>query len=240
VGTGFTRQDVNVKDETVTLGDMRWQYKDDVDLYGIAFAKEIAGISVGMDLVYRKNAPLPPELGSALFRYAGEADPAAAFAAGDSSNYGGAIGETWHVVINGLGLLNDNGFWEGGSWILEATFSGLDDCTDNCDFLSSNVHDNRVSTHIGGVFSPTWFQVFPGIDLSVPIAFGYGVDGDSAPIGFGGFEETGSASVGLRFDINQKIEAVARYNAFFGPATNGIGALLKDRDNVSFTVKATF
>lgn len=221
---------------TAELGRAKWLYKDDIDLWGVALAKDIAGISVGMDIVNRRNAPLPPELALALGRYSS----AEAYAAADSSNYGGAYGDTWHVVINGLGVLQDNGFWEGGTWILETSFSMLDECNANCAFADQRLIEGRIVSGVGGVFRPTWFQVWPGTDMTVPIAVSYTIDGEKAPIAFGGDEEGGNASIGVEFDIDQRYLVSARYNAFFGPATAGIGGLLKDRDNVSITAKVTF
>jgi hypothetical protein len=258
VGTAITRGLTNTApgdfydDGALAVGNLKWLYKDDIELWGVSFAKEIAGISFGLDILTRRDAPLPPELGRVLFRYA---DPEAgaipglglpigdaeAYAAADTgSNYGGPVGDTWHLVLNGLGLLNDNGIWQGGSWLAELTLSALDDCTENCFFLSQPVQEGRINSHIGLVFRPTWFQVFPGVDVSAPVAVGYGIDGDQAPIAFGGNEESGSASIGVDFDIQQKYSFVARYNTFFGPVNNGLGGLLKDRDNVSFTFKTTF
>ena len=50
----------------------------------------------------------------------------------------------------------------------------------------------------------------------------------------------GSASVGAEFLVDQKWTLTARYNARFGPVNAGLGGLLKDRDNVSLTVKRTW
>lgn len=233
---GPAQFEIDAEKGTAVIGDAKWLYKDDIDLWGIALAKDIAGVSVGMDIVNRRDAPLPPELARALGRYT----TAEAFDAADSGNYGGAYGDTWHVVVNGLGLLNDNGFWEGGSWILEASFSMLDDCKANCFYADERLIEGRIVSGIGGVFRPTWYQVWPGTDMTVPIALSYTIDGEKAPIAFGGDEEGGNASIGVEFDINQRWLLSARYNAFFGPATAGIGGLLKDRDNVSITAKMTF
>jgi hypothetical protein len=248
-----TPPDIDPETGTIGVGRAKWLYKDDVDLYAITFAKEIAGISVGMDIVTRRNAPLPPELGVALVTGAftnipEQLQPLLApagivntdFDGADSSNYTRTVGDTWHLVINGLGLLSDNGFWEGGNYIVEATFSMLEDCSENCEYLDHRIKEDRVVSNIGIVFKPTWFQVWPGTDLSVPFTLSYTIDGEKAPIGFGGDEENGNASLGLEFDINQTWLATLKYNNFFGPVAAGLGGLLKDRDNVSFTVKRTF
>ncbi len=238
---------------TIVYGTARWLYKDDNDLYAVSLAKEIAGISVGMDVVYRPDTPVAPDLGATLQRLYNTPAPFVDLVEGalglevidgdyfsyDSDNYLGALGDVWSVVINGIGLLSDNGIWEGGSYLFEGTFTMLDDCTENCQLLNANVKENRVVTSVGAIFKPTWFQVFPGTDLAVPMSVNYTIHG-SSPLSFGGNEGGGTASIGLEFDYEQTWKLSAKYNVFYGPVTAGIGGLLKDRDNVALTVKRTF
>lgn len=80
----------------------------------------------------------------------------------------------------------------------------------------------------------------PGWDLTLPMSVNYTIDGEKSPISFGGDEEGGSASVGVQLDIDQKWIVTGAYNARFGPVLAGVGGLLKDRDNISLTVKRTF
>ncbi len=155
------------------------------------------------------------------------------------ANTAAIVGDTWSVVINGLGLLSDNGIWQGGTYVVEATFTWLDDCTDNCQLLDAKVDEGEINTSLGIVFSPTWYQVFPGWDMSVPLSVSMQVDGEKSPFTFGGDKNRGNGSVGVVFNINETWNLSARYNMFFGPVTAGIGGLLKDRDNVSITLKRT-
>ena len=106
--------------------------------------------------------------------------------------------------------------------------------------IDDRINEDRVVTTLAGVFRPTWYQVWPGTDLTVPMSVSYTIDGEKSPFTFGGDEERGNASIGAEFLIDQKWTVTARYNAFFGPVNAGLGGLLKDRDNLSFTVKRTF
>jgi hypothetical protein len=45
--------DALLADNAVALGELKWVFKNDISVYGLSFAKEIAGISVGVDLVGR-------------------------------------------------------------------------------------------------------------------------------------------------------------------------------------------
>jgi hypothetical protein len=246
--------EVDLDAGTAIIGQARWLFKDDIDLWAISLAKEIGGVSVGADIVLRQDTGLAPDLVSSFNRFYGAPEPFVPLIEGalglghipgdylsyDSSNYLGPVGDVWSVVINGVGLLKSGRFWDGGSYILEATFQMLDDCTENCELLDFRVYEDRVVSTVAAVFRPTWYQVAPGWDLTLPISISYTIDGEKSPFTFGGDEERGSGSIGLELSIDQKWTIDARYNAYFGPVYAGIGGLLKDRDNISITAKRTF
>jgi hypothetical protein len=221
------------------FGEWGWVYKKDIETFGISLAKEMFDISFGMDIVYRKDGALNPDFTSSLTR---------AFAGGtpadyspDPDDYPGATGNFYGVVVNGLGFLNgDWGLWDGGSWIVEYTTSWLDKFKKNEQFADPDIHKGRVTTQIGVRFRPTWYQVFPGWDMTLPVAVNYAIDGENPPQGIILEEEVGNGSVGIEFNIDQVWIATAQYNMFFGPANPGTSGPLKDRDNVSLTVSRTF
>ncbi|MNE86271.1 hypothetical protein D3C80_1833540 [compost metagenome] len=97
-------------------------------------------------------------------------------------------------------------------------------------------------------FVPTWYQVFPGIDMTLPINFGMGLKGNS-PAALGAAEDSGSWSVGVEADVYSQYKIGLAYNDYFGEYTkNATGqiagangnALLNDRAWVSLTLKSTF
>jgi hypothetical protein len=255
VGGGYPAQGV---------GRFKWTYREDNDLFGISLGKEIAGISVGMDLVYRKDVAI--NFGTAALlnveNYATLGGPALVtnaqaaidagltalganlsvpfdFDAADESNYPGPTGDTWHIVINGLGFLNPNAWWDGGSYAAEVTFSALHKLGDNPHLVHPDIREDRVLSTVAFSFTPQWYQVLPSLDLKVPFTVSYGIDGQT-PISSGGNEGIGSGSIGLAFDYEQVWAADLKYNFYFGSQDNGPIGNLKDRDNVSFTVKRTF
>jgi hypothetical protein len=216
------------------LGHYGWVYKDDIDTFGISLSKQMFDISWGVDLVYRQNTGLNPDLVASLSALVvgSEVDP---------GNYPGATGDTMHIVVNGLGLLNaDWGLWDGGSYIVEATFSKLDDFGDFEEKANPFIHEDRWNYHIAAVFRPTWFQVFPGWDLTLPMSVSYQIDGEQSPSSAGGTEEVGNGSIGVQFLINEVWDLSAKYNVYYGPQANGTEAYIKDRDNISLTLKRTF
>jgi hypothetical protein len=217
------------------LGEAKWVFKNDIELFAIALAKEWAGISFGADIVYRKDTGLAPNFTPSLTQAGID------FKKADSGNYPGAVGDSWHVNLNALHFLNgDWGLWQGGTAIVEATFSMLDSCNENCQLMDVRVSEDRVISQIFGLFRPTWYQVRPGWDLTLPMSVSYTIDGEKSPISAGGDEEGGSGSIGAELLINQVWTVRAAYNIRFGPVLAGTGGLLKDRDNVSLTIKRTW
>ena len=217
----------------VLLGHYGWAFKDDIDTFGIALSKEMFDISWGMDLVYRRDTGLSPDLLASLAPVSGPVD--------GGNNYPGATGDTMHVVVNGVGFLNGEwGLWQGGSYVVEATFSKVDSFGDNEEKASVFIHEDRWNSHIAAVFRPTWYQVFPGWDLTVPMSVSYQIDGEQSPSSSGGTEEVGNGSIGVKFLVNEVWDLTAQYNVYFGPQGNGSEAFIKDRDNIALTVKRTF
>jgi hypothetical protein len=221
----------------VSIGRFKWSYKDNIDLLGLSFSKELWGISFGGDLVYRKNVALNPEAGAVFLGRAtipGVID--SGFDDFNESNYGGPVGDTLHLVLNAFGLLNTNALWDGGNYIVELSTSTLRKVTANEAFLNAYVKEDKVAMHIASNFTPEWYQVFPSVDMSLPISISYGLT-NFAPFILAGNEEVGSASIGVNFLYKQKYRFDLRYSNSFGPVENG--ATTRDRDWVSFTFQVT-
>lgn len=231
-----------------------YDYKSNIDLYGISFAKNILGISVGSEISYRRNMPLT----SQWFAPAG------------------ARGDTMHAVLNFLTLLPKTALFDTGSAILEFAYGRYDRVTSGAQYFTgmgglnpigqpvnqgtgAATRDNSVVT-INLV--PEWKQILPGVDLAMPLNFSMGMHGNSATL-TGGTAGTGSYSAGLSFDVFAKYKIDLTYASFFGnvyPGSDGgivppgfesttspLGrgasdaiALLRDRDLLSLTLKATF
>lgn len=245
----------------IGYGTYNWVYKEDVDLIGFSASNQIWDISWGADFVYRGNAPVNTWLAGQL-QHVGDippdmpADISALLAdnlegngfsydnwdvyAQSPSNYPGAVGDTAHIVVNAVGLLSPSDFWDGGAWAVETTASTLLKVTDNKELLHPSVQKHEITGTIAANFAPVWFQVSPGLDLRTPITIAYTYTGDAPPIAFGGTKKYGSGSAGVRLDYQQTWRADLKYNYNFGPREPAIAGNVKDRGNVSLTIKRTF
>lgn len=199
-------------------------YVDDIDVYGISLAKNIAGVSVGLDLSYRENMPLlsvPATVaGSPLTPGAVAGRPG--FIAGFDGENGVARGNTLHAVLNGLTTFADTPVWDASSLLVELAYSRWLDVTEGENLFKGEdwyrgvdkvSRDNYV---LGVNFTPTWFQVFPGVDLSLPMNYNVGLNGNSAVQG-GGNEDAGSYAIGIGADLYNKYRFDLKYVDNFGP-----------------------
>ncbi|MDM0106961.1 DUF1302 domain-containing protein [Variovorax sp. J22R24] len=223
-------------------------YADNIDMYGVSLAKNIAGISVGAELSYRHNTPLNSTV----------LGIAPGLPAPGETN--GPRGDTYHGLVNAVGVIPKTAVFDTASWAVELVWSqwskvrsganlffaeGFAPCVGK-DKWDGCTTKNYLGTSIA--FTPTWFQVWPGVDLSMPLTYAIGLSGNAATI-FGGNQDNGNYSIGLGADVYQKyrfdlkyIDYLGRYraNATQVIAQNGFTTLLKDRGFISLTFKTTF
>jgi len=248
IGTNFN---INPAPGVFLPSSYALDYKSDIDLFGLSFAKQIMGISVGSEFSYRHNTPL----NSAWF------SPEV------------ARGDTVHAVLNFLTLLPKTPLFDTGTGILEFSYGRWTRVGSHAEAFTgtagtnfvgqpTNVgldHATRDNSNVTVNLVPEWKQVFPGVDLALPLNFSVGMHGNSAVAG-GGAQGVGSYSAGLSFDVFAKYKVDLTYASFFGnvhpdptngqvnpPGVAGPGqgaadaiALLRDRDLLSLTLKASF
>ncbi|MBX9913663.1 MAG: DUF1302 domain-containing protein [Pseudomonadaceae bacterium] len=208
-------------------------YADDIDIVGLSLSKNLGGVSVGSDLNVRHNMPLSsittfvspylaaggtgPLLGSILPpRTAGSGVVA------DDSNGYGAKGDTLHWTLNGLMTFADTPVFDAATLLGEFYYSrwlSLDD--DNAAlFKGQDTYRgvDKVTRSNFGVavnFTPTWYQTFPGVDLSLPLSVNSGLSGVSAVQG-GGAKGTGNYAVGVGAAIYNQYFVDLKYVDSFG------------------------
>lgn len=230
-------------------------YPANIDILGISLAKSVAGVSVGADLSYRKNMPLNSDPVPILPAALAAMTPGAISALPAQGKTGGAVGDTWHGVVNLLGTVAKTPLFDTASWIAELQWNRWGKVTqgwDNFQGRDSYTGIDKVSKDYVGLainFTPTWYQVFPGIDVTLPLAYSVGLSGVSA-VGSGGWKNAGSYSIGVGADIDQKHRIDLSYVGYFGPfetnaagqitSSRGLTPLVKDRGFVSLTFKTTF
>ena len=237
-------------------------YGDNISLYGISLAKNIGGVSVGAELSYRHNTPLNAQV-------LGNASAAGMLPGGETA---GPRGNTANGLVNVLGVIPKTALFDAATWATELVWAHLVSVKSGGNLFNGEGYAPCLSVANGGVrtrdwnkwdgcsttnyvgmsaaFTPTWYQVFPGVDLSAPLAVFGGLYGN-APTIFAGNQGNGNYSIGLAADVYQKYRFDLKYIDYFGrlnanaagtavDTQNGFTSLLKDRGSVYLTFKTTF
>lgn len=236
------------------VGDYKNAYADDIDLYGISLTKNIMGISVGAEFSYRENMPLISEPVNVL-PFPLSMTPGTVSAYPSSGDTGGARGNTMHAVLNFIGIIGPTPMFDKADYLVEFAWNRWDKVTDNKEVFKgrSGYNDidkvDRNSYEVAVNFTPTWFQVFPSVDIKLPLTFSRGLSGNSAVI-MGASEDAGNYSVGVGAELYSNYFIDLKYIDFFGDYSknpdrsmktfNGPMAALSDRDMISLTLKTTF
>ncbi len=225
-------------------------YADNISLYGVSLAKNIAGVSVGAELSYRDNTPL-------FAQVLGNAAAGGIPAGGETI---GPRGNTANGLVNVLGVIPKTPVFDAATWATELVWAHLVSVKSGANLFNGegyapcngkNKWDGCVTDNYFGMsaaFTPTWYQVFPGVDLSAPMAVFAGLSGN-APTIFGGNQGNGNYAIGISADVYQKYRFDLKYIDYFGrlkdngsmvTAQNGFTSLLQDRGSVYLTFKTTF
>ena len=251
------------------LGDYNLAFGEDIDIYGLSLSKSIGGVSVGAELSYRENMPLlsegvtvltPETIGllKALNKL-----PAGVISTTDvpSSGTPGTLGNTMHVLVNLLGIIGENPLFDTASYGAELTWMQWLDVTQNeavfkgrkkTDKWAAYTAIDKVGKNYYGLgvnFTPTWFQVRPGMDMIMPLSWSQGISGNSA-VTSGGQDGAGTFGIGLAADFYQRFRVDLKYVGFYGDYSkaangsvsvfNGVNAVISDRDFIALTLKTTF
>ncbi|WP_028222351.1 DUF1302 domain-containing protein [Paraburkholderia oxyphila] len=229
----------------ITLPAITAQYGNDVNLVGGGFNSAIGNAAVAGELSYRWNMPLN--------------------AVNSTTINNAPTGRTLHGLLNitqsfGKSLLWDNMFLQ-AEWAFNdllsvqsnpgnLAMSGYD-TSGQCSATGNSPYDNcstRFWTGIGIGASPQWYQVFPGVDLTMPLFVNLNLKGYSAAINPGGESEGfNTFVVGLDFTIYNKHQVNLTYTYYMnkkGYASNGaaaaVGAPYSDKSWLGLTYQTTF
>jgi len=228
-------------------------YADGIDLYGVSFAKNIAGLSFGSEISTRRNTPLNATVLGIAPGLPSEGDTK------------GPRGDTWHALANVTGTVAKTAVFDSAVWAAELQWnnytyvrSGANlfnavgfACKATATAPAKDKWDGCATKNFVGLglaFTPTWFQVLPGVDLSAPVTYAVGLYGKVGEY-LGGNQGLGNYTVGLGADVYQKYRFDLKYIDYVGHikqyangtiAGNGLTTFLKDRGFLSLTFKTTF
>ena len=243
----FTEHSPWVLPASVPSSNYHMVFPRNVELIGLSFEKAIMGQSVGVELNARRHTAL--NTASNIVN------------ANDKAGTEGARGNVLNAIVNTTGELFASRFWDTGTVTAELSYQRLLSITQNANVFNGigyggcptgRVEDGCATRSAWGLrirVSPQWFQVRPGLDVSLPLDYSYGVKGNGAAPG-GGNEGSKRFTVGVTGVLRNAHTFTLSYNGrrgetgTFSPSlgvfTSGNGYTLNDRDWVSFTYQTAF
>jgi hypothetical protein len=227
LGLGFTRNGLAV-------GQYRLVYPTHIKIFGASASDTIGAWNIAGEISARLNAPLVNNGVTVLPGQQADADKNALY----------PTGKIFYAQVSEIYLGPATRFWNASALVGEIAGSQLMSVDKNgADFVASNGggagHWNAVGFHV--VFTPTYFEVRPGIDLSVPLGIAYNFWGNApGSHTFNGSDQShgGEATIGVTLTYLSTWNAGIAYNQFFGPVS--YGQLFADRSNVTFNLQHTF
>jgi len=127
-----------------------------------------------------------------------------------------ALGNTVHAQLSTVHVFAPRPFWSAANLIFEAAGQGLLKITRNKPAFEATKR-YRFAWGVRGLFIPTYYQVLPDLDLSIPMTLVYNPSG-KAPIAVfnGGADRGGNASLGLSGEYRKVWLASVQFSLFFG------------------------
>lgn len=224
----------------LTAQSYRWLYHEGVKAFGASFAKTVGDWSLAGEASIRKNAPLASSGQSVI--------PAIGVGTryDNSGNPGYAVGETAHAQFSWLASLGPSFIAREASFLGEIAWNKRIKVTRNPQMLNPNADKSAVGLRM--VYSPSYRQVWPGVDLTPSVGLGY-TWGKSSAVGPGfGVDKGGDINIGLTAIYLGKWTASLNYVHFIGPEGSTLDnannaqfkQALKDRNFVTFSLRTTF
>ncbi|MDX1296894.1 MAG: DUF1302 family protein [Pseudomonas sp.] len=189
---------------TLNYPQVELKYAKKSTMYAMSYETAIGTNSLGFEVNYRKDTAL-----NSVF-------PAEV-----------ATGDVVNVLANSLISLPGNSLWDAATLLGEVTYTHLADVNDEatyngegyaCDSQGKDKNDGCGTDDAVAValfFEPTWLQVFPSVDLSMPLFVQYGVYGNPA-YSAGAFyaEDSVIASIGVKAAYQQKHYVTLQYQDY--------------------------
>ncbi|SDP36039.1 Protein of unknown function [Rhodoferax sp. OV413] len=236
-------------------GNVHKVYAEGIKTVGASVTSSVGPLNWALEGSLRADAPLAGDPAVLLPAFLGVGGPAAD-CSGSPSNPCFAIGKTAHINLSGIYVLTKGPLWDGGSIVSELAWNRTLSVTKNPSTRGNGGLDPNTTRDAAAfrmIFEPQYFQVLPGLDLSVPLGLGYNFAGRSSAIMnyAGGASKAGDYTVGVKAKYRDWNLGLS-YTAFFGsqntftvvdPAGSRMlsyGQTMKDRNYLALNISRTF
>ena len=201
---------------------------------GMSASKVLGEANVGLEVSMRDNQPLAVKEGVVT---------------NVDSSY--VTGRTAHLNLSATTLFGATSLWGGSSLVGEFAANHVLDIDDVRTRVAGryavgtekvNRDKNKTAAGVRVIFTPTWYQVTPGVDLSMPINLGWSFKGASmidTSFPFSGSpDRAGELILGLTAVYLNKWIANISYINYMGGSM--VQQPVLDRDYIRFSLQTTF
>lgn len=232
----YLRPGAGFNPATGQIGTYNLVYAEGISALGMSASATFGAANVAAEVSTRRNS----DLQSLSQRITGTAP---ADGAGDSLF---ARGNTAHAQASVIWQLPGMPLAEESSLSAEVAWNRTLSVTRNPAALNPNAERDAWSMRM--VFAPTYRQVVPGLDLTIPVGLSYSPKGKSSAVASFGVNKGGDMSIGVQGSYLELWRFTLNLTHFYGTEgtfLNGVGQYsylqsLKDRDYVSLAISRAF
>ncbi len=211
----------------VAVGTYNTVYPNHIQIYGMSGSTTYGATNFAGEISARTNEPLESSV---------IVPPGSPANNTNATLY--AKGDTLHYQVSAIYLGTASPLWQGCSWLTEAAGDNL------LGFTENRQNFNRTYQHMAlgfrTLFTADYFHVLPGLDVGVPIGFGWnfmGLAPDTQGFNVTGIDRGGDLTVGINGTYNIVWTAGISYTRYIAPPGRDVYA---DRDFVQFNVERSF
>ena len=232
----------NFNPVTGQIGQYYWVYPENIRAYGASFSYTIGDFNIAGEASLRRNTPLVSDGQTVLPSALG----GPATAPDNNANPLYAVGNSAHAQLSTFASLPPSFIANETGLLAEIAWNRLTSIAKNPNALDPNA--TRDATNIQVVYQPTYRQVLPGLDLSVPVGVTYGIQGKSSVVASFVGPGVGNVSVGVSGTYLDAWSFGVTYTHYFGSEGTFLDAdnhisyqqSLHDRDFISLSIYRTF
>jgi len=229
------------------IGQFYPTYPQGIQTYGASVSKTLSGINFTAEGSWRQNAPL--NANSVVCGALPGLPPGVSLSCGNNSTLAPyPLGDTLHANVSMLWSLPVLRFAKESNIAAEVAYNHVLKVTQNPALLNPNGTSDGAA--VQAVFTPTYRQVKPGIDVSVPIGLQIGLTGKPNAVEAGNLPAGGVGNFSIAFDalIHEKYSVDLGFTSFLGPAGTFLDSAnyfsfqqyYRDRNFISFSVSRSF
>jgi hypothetical protein len=207
------------------VGEYSLVFPEQITLVGASFSTSVGGASLAGEVHWRHRMPLAstPQM-----------VPVGTLADNDDHPLY-ALADTVHGQVSVVYSFSPNWLWQAATVVGEMGGQGVAGYIENR--AAADPTRGRWAIGLRTIFTPTYFNVLPNLDLNVPITLAYNPWGKSPIAGFnGGPHNGGLVSVGLSPQFRTVWIGNFQFTHYFG---RNDFQTLGDRDYVSLSVQRT-